>query len=175
MPVDCVTMCRAKPIAIVSIILQTLLVMCVCVCVCVVVSLFVSLVSRFCVLSGVAHGLVEKNAPKDFSCRQPSNVCRGLDSALTLYAIAHVLWKPLFGVGGYITPPGVVSDFYRPRIESIVAAAAAAEPDDRPPPADLRRALLALVSSKVQPFFVPHNSDGFTRVIDFVFRKDCCR
>ena len=88
--------------------------------------------------------------------------CRGLDASLALYAVAHILWRPLFGVGGHIAPPGVVSDFFRPRIESIIEAATAPLPGDRPPAEDLRLALLALVRGRVAPFFVPHNSDVTT-------------
>ena len=108
---------------------------------------------------GLAKGLVAPTPPLDFSCNLEREMCRGLDRRLHVYAVAHMLWKPLFGLYGHPLPGGIVSDFFRPKVQDIVDAACAPDPNDRPPIADLKHALLALVRGEVPAYFVPQNSD----------------
>jgi hypothetical protein len=102
------------------------------------------------------------------ACNKQLHRCHGLDWRLNLYAIAHVLWKPLFGLGGHPLAGGVVSDFFRPKIQQIVDAASAHDPADRPPIDDLRNALFSLVRGQVAPYCVPQN----VGVVSFSAQRD---
>ena len=116
----------------------------------------------------IGAGLLLPEPPLEFACEKKRRRCRGIDTRLNLYAVAHVLWKPLFGLGGHPLVGGIVSDFFRPKVQQIVDAAAALDPADRPPVDDLRRALLALIRGQVPPYFLPSNAD----VRDFVAMRD---
>jgi hypothetical protein len=105
----------------------------------------------------IGAGLQLPEPPLEFGCNKQLHRCHGLDWRLNLYAIAHVLWKPLFGLGGHPLAGGVVSDFFRPKIQQIVDAASAHDPADRPPIDDLRNALFSLVRGQVAPYCVPQN------------------
>jgi hypothetical protein len=105
----------------------------------------------------IGAGLQLPEPPLEFGCNKQLHRCHGLDWRLNLFAIAHVLWKPLFGLGGHPLAGGVVSDFFRPKIQQIVDAASAHDPADRPPIDDLRNALFSLVRGQVAPYCVPQN------------------